>query len=485
MTEFIPGDPRTPNHEWFERRRHVRSKRIDMNMRFFAQGFPPGVAERTIESILDSSTTDAFWLWPRDNGTVFVETYGGTRALDADLVGLALNRNQTGGLAADAWLETLPDPVANGDFTTWTLAAFPDNWIVGAVDANNFVEEHANGCRIVSDGSLSVNMHQLQSVVVDHWYMHRLTISDHVVGALRMQSGTDMETLGPFTIPGTAGDGVYYYIAKATATGASGKVELFRQPTVGCDYVISSWEMFDLGLVAMARSPADGQRGVLSIAGDKTAIFFNKVSAVLQVTIPVGGWGGQKIYGTEDVTLTLDAAFAAGDVDTPKNNGLYMPGTLLYGLIFTDGVLTADEQESIEDAIISIGAGTTDPADQNITSMLDWLRFDLDTTAGDISNWNVDAVTTMENIFRANNNLVTLEIGNIFDTSICVDYTVSFQACALDVASVNAILVSIEAAGTSTGVLDIDGGTSAAPTGAGATAETALQGRGWTVATNP
>jgi hypothetical protein len=51
-------------------------------------------------------------------------------------------------------------------------------------------------------------------------------------------------------------------------------------------------------------------------------------------------------------------------------------------------------------------------------------------------------------------------------------------------ASVNGILVELDAGGLSNGEVDVAGGTSAAPTGAGATAATSLTGKGWTVSTN-
>jgi len=50
--------------------------------------------------------------------------------------------------------------------------------------------------------------------------------------------------------------------------------------------------------------------------------------------------------------------------------------------------------------------------------------------------------------------------------------------------AVNGILVAVEANGTSNGTLYLDGGTNAVPTGAGLTAVTTLQGRGWDVQVN-
>jgi len=55
---------------------------------------------------------------------------------------------------------------------------------------------------------------------------------------------------------------------------------------------------------------------------------------------------------------------------------------------------------------------------------------------------------------------------------------------ALNEEAVNGILIAVEANGTSGGILYLDGGTNAAPTGAGITAYNALDARGWDVRVN-
>lgn len=136
----------------------------------------------------------------------------------------------------------------------------------------------------------------------------------------------------------------------------------------------------------------------------------------------------------------------------------------------------------------------------------------------DVSGWNPAACTTMNSMFRDCWKLQTLDLsnwntsnctnfgwfattcvdltnitinggtGSPFSDSPCTDYTNAFLNCELNEQSVNDILVAIEAAGTSNGTLNMHGaGTgygNAAPTGAGLTAKTALEGRGWTVTTN-
>ena len=72
----------------------------------------------------------------------------------------------------------------------------------------------------------------------------------------------------------------------------------------------------------------------------------------------------------------------------------------------------------------------------------------------------------------------------VFDNCPSTNFSLAFQFCALTETSVDNILVSINAAGTSGGTLDMNAGTSAAPSATGAAAKAALISRGWTVTTN-
>ena len=94
-----------------------------------------------------------------------------------------------------------------------------------------------------------------------------------------------------------------------------------------------------------------------------------------------------------------------------------------------------------------------------------------------------DAATRMDLTWNNCTNLATFP-ANMFDNTLNTNFTDAFSGCALTATSVNNILISIDAAGQSNGTLDLDGGTSAAPTGAGATAKAALITKGWTVTTN-
>jgi hypothetical protein len=72
----------------------------------------------------------------------------------------------------------------------------------------------------------------------------------------------------------------------------------------------------------------------------------------------------------------------------------------------------------------------------------------------------------------------------MFDTCTATSFSTAWYNCALSQTSVDNILVSLDTAGQSNGIVDIWGGTSAAPSATGLAAKASLQGRGWTVITN-
>ena len=78
----------------------------------------------------------------------------------------------------------------------------------------------------------------------------------------------------------------------------------------------------------------------------------------------------------------------------------------------------------------------------------------------------------------------TVPLSAITITSLpaCRNFRSAFTS--LPVANINAILVALDANGLTGGSVYLQGGANAAPTGAGATAKTSLQGKGWTVFTN-
>ncbi|MFT6637424.1 hypothetical protein [Alcanivorax sp.] len=104
----------------------------------------------------------------------------------------------------------------------------------------------------------------------------------------------------------------------------------------------------------------------------------------------------------------------------------------------------------------------------------------------DVSDNSFPAASTFARFADGCSNLTTLIIyggsGSHFSGSPCTNYTNAFRNTNLSQQSYTDLVTAIEAAGTSSGTLDITGGTSTT-TGAAQTAVDALRGRGWTVTT--
>lgn len=79
--------------------------------------------------------------------------------------------------------------------------------------------------------------------------------------------------------------------------------------------------------------------------------------------------------------------------------------------------------------------------------------------------------------------LTTFPAG-MFDTCAATNFNSAWYGCALTQTSVDNILVSLDTAGQSNGIVNLDGGTSSAPGAPGLAAKAALIVKGWTVTTN-
>jgi surface protein len=104
-------------------------------------------------------------------------------------------------------------------------------------------------------------------------------------------------------------------------------------------------------------------------------------------------------------------------------------------------------------------------------------------TTLDVSSWNTALVTNFSLFASGCSSLTTVTVsggtGSPFSDSGCTNYANAFTGTNLSQASIDAILVAIESAGTSSGTFNQSGGN--APSATGEAAITALRGRGWTV----
>jgi hypothetical protein len=80
-----------------------------------------------------------------------------------------------------------PELFLNADFSAWTGSA-PNFWSVGGWDANNYVAEHPNGLRMVSNGTSVLSVFQSKTGLnTGSIYSVLATISDHVLGQTRLR----------------------------------------------------------------------------------------------------------------------------------------------------------------------------------------------------------------------------------------------------------------------------------------------------------
>jgi hypothetical protein len=90
--------------------------------------------------------------------------------------------------------------------------------------------------------------------------------------------------------------------------------------------------------------------------------------------------------------------------------------------------------------------------------------------------------TNFEYTWQNCTDLTTFPAG-MFDSCLATNFTDAWLNCALDQTSVDNILVSLDTAGQSNGIVTINGGTSAAPSATGLAAKASLEAKGWNVQT--
>ena len=229
----------------------------------------------------------------------------------------------------------------------------------------------------------------------------------------------------------------------------------------------------------------------------------DRVDDRLVLTVPVGGWVGSMVLATNQGIATYGVTIPAGAYEIGgKAVGLYFPGNALIGQVIRNGALTAAEVADLENFLINAGAvasygAVTDFSSfwRNRTEITSFPPIDTSKGTTFANTWrgctslisfpliDMSKGTNFTNTWRGCTSLISFPT-NMFDNCLATNFLAAFQNCALNQVSVDNILVSINAAGLSNGTLDINGGTSAAPSAVGIVAKNALIARGWTVTTN-
>lgn len=137
--------------------------------------------------------------------------------------------------------------LTNPDFRVWT-SGDPTGWTVSAETGTEFIEEHADGARIVTAGNL-IYMEQELPLVEDFTYAFQLIIdvTDGEVDVAR-GDGSSFTTATGATNIGTSG--VHEGNFKAQLTGAKMAVSIKRTFGAGAvDIVVKHFNIWPIGEV--------------------------------------------------------------------------------------------------------------------------------------------------------------------------------------------------------------------------------------------
>jgi hypothetical protein len=125
--------------------------------------------------------------------------------------------------------------ILDEDFTTWTVSTVPDGWNINNSDANNYVEENANGIRFVSDGSASPALGLTKSsfVTVGKTYQLFVEVYSITTGNVQFWNSTTLATFS--TVQQHA----------LRFEGAHTTIEI-KSALAGCDLVIRRAKLYEL-----------------------------------------------------------------------------------------------------------------------------------------------------------------------------------------------------------------------------------------------
>ena len=263
-----------------------------------------------------------------------------------------------------------------------------------------------------------------------------------------------------------------------------------------------------------ASQPVAAARPTYNDTPDRLTL--DKVDDSIVVNVPVGGWVGSMVIGTNEGTASYGVTIPAGDYTIGSS---YFAGSSINGVLIRDGVVSASDLAKVEQAFVDDGAKASYGEVTNFTGYwsgkAELTTFPLiDTSSGtsfrqtwqngnltsfpllDVSSgidffyaWLGNSLTSFplldfssaSTFFGAwfnNSNLSTFP-ANMFDNCSAANFGAAFNNTSLSQSSIDGILVSINSNGTSNGTFSQSGGS--APSATGETAITAMRSRGWTI----
>jgi len=165
----------------------------------------------------------------------------------------------------------------------------------------------------------------------------------------------------------------------------------------------------------------------------------------MSVTVPVGGFTGTMVLGTDQGTASYGVTIPAGAYDIGGRYGLYFPGNAIVGQLIRDGALSAGDAAATEAYFVENGATASYGAVTDFGSYWrDWSEITsfplIDTSAG--TNfarawWNCSSLTSFPLIdtssgtdfFRAWRGCNSLTSFPLIDTSSVTSFNQTWWNC--------------------------------------------------------
>ena len=327
----------------------------------FSSGFDPA-------SLFAGGIAGA-WYGPSDLSTLFQDSAGTTPVTTAGQpVGLMLDKSK--GLG--------PELVTNGKFETNL-----DGWSVVApcimARVGSTLESSRNGGGFNNQAATEIAMVAGKTYIFS---ADLTTLSDSNGALVLFGAGRTPERspVAAWRIP-TPGKITAVYTATVTETaflvaGISGS----SSGTAGFDN-ISVRELPG----NHASQPTAAARPTYQVTPSRLTI--DKVDDRLSVTVPVGGFTGTMVLGTDQGTASYGVNIPAGPYDIGGRGGRYFPGNAIVGQLIRDGALSAGDAAATEAYFVENGATASYGAVTDFESYWrDWSEITsfplIDTSAG-------------------------------------------------------------------------------------------------------
>jgi len=188
--------------------------------------------------------------------------------------------------------------LSNSDFSAW-VGDNPTSWTVTVEDANNYVTEHADGARLVSNGTANVSMTQYETVVPLSYFRLQVTISNYVQGDCRLTITDNIHSvsiIGPAN-QGWTTNGTYNVYFQVPTGCTSIYVKMSKASSMSTDLVYSSCSLKQVtspntqpGVVS------NGDLIVLDDSAGKYAYGYVKLGEYNELVSPL--YGGDEDVGT-------------------------------------------------------------------------------------------------------------------------------------------------------------------------------------------